>query len=71
MTQNSHEPLITEETGNRIREMKAKRIREPRYNAKRAYALSGVMKCGVCGAYIPLTRLNMASPTRFELVLPA
>ena len=24
----------------------------------------------VSGVYIPLTRLNMASPTRFELVLP-
>ena len=24
----------------------------------------------VSGAYIPLTRLKMASPTRFELVLP-
>jgi site-specific DNA recombinase len=47
--ENTHEPLITEEVGNRVREMKAKRIREPRYNAKRSYGLSGVLKCGLCG----------------------
>jgi hypothetical protein len=45
----THEALITEEVGNRIREMKAKRIREPRFNAKRIYGLSGVLKCGICG----------------------
>jgi site-specific DNA recombinase len=49
VAENTHEPLITDEVGSRIREMKAKRIRESRYNAKRTYALSGVMKCGLCG----------------------
>jgi site-specific DNA recombinase len=49
ITKNTHEPLITDEIGNRIREMKAKRIRDSRYNAKRIYAVSGIMKCAVCG----------------------
>ena len=49
VAENTHEPLITEEVGISVREMKARRIREPRYNAKRTYALSGIMKCGLCG----------------------
>ncbi|NQT68321.1 MAG: recombinase family protein, partial [Desulfobacteraceae bacterium] len=43
------EPLITEDIANIIREIKKKRIRETPNTAKSVYALSGTMKCGVCG----------------------
>ncbi len=49
IAENTHEPLITEDTANIIREMKKKRIREAPNTAKKVYALSGIMKCGVCG----------------------
>jgi aspartate/glutamate racemase len=29
--------------------MKTKRIRDSRFNAKRIYAVSGIMKCALCG----------------------
>ncbi|MFP4573653.1 MAG: recombinase family protein [Desulfobacterales bacterium] len=47
--ENTHEPIISEETANIIREMKAKGIREPSGKAKHVYALSGIMKCSECG----------------------
>ena len=50
ITENTHKPLITEEIGSRIREMREKRIRETPINAKRIYAVSGIMKCGLCGS---------------------
>ncbi len=45
----THTPLITDDIANIIREMKNKRIRETPNTAKSVYALSGTMKCGVCG----------------------
>ncbi len=49
ITKNTHEPLITEDIANIIKEMKKKRIRETPNTAKNVYALSGIMKCGICG----------------------
>ena len=49
VTENTHEPLITEEIAAKIREVKAKGIRDTPYQAKRVYALSGTMKCAQCG----------------------
>ncbi|RJR51801.1 MAG: hypothetical protein C4576_03335 [Desulfobacteraceae bacterium] len=47
--ENTHEALITEEVASRVREIKARGIREHRFNAKRIYGLSGVLKCAICG----------------------
>ena len=44
-----HEPLITEDIANIIREMKKKPIRETPITQKSVYALSGTMKCSECG----------------------
>ena len=49
VTLNTHEPLITEQIAAKIREIKAKGIRDAPYQAKRVYALSGTMKCAQCG----------------------
>ena len=49
ITENTHEPLITQDIANIIKEMKKKRMREAPSNTKNVYALSGTMKCGVCG----------------------
>lgn len=46
----THQPLISEETADRIRSMKKRKLRETPRRAKRVYALSGVMKCSICGA---------------------
>ena len=48
-TENTHEPIISEETANIIREMKSSRVRDSNGKAKRAYPLSGIMKCSRCG----------------------
>ena len=49
ITEKTHEPLITEDIANIIREMKKKRIREAPITQKSVYALSGAMKCSECG----------------------
>ena len=46
--ENTHEPLITEEIAEKIREMKKRGIRETPYN-KNVYALTGLLKCTECG----------------------
>jgi hypothetical protein len=46
--QTTHEPLITEEIADAIRQIKDRGLRDAPYN-KRIYPLSGTMKCGVCG----------------------
>jgi site-specific DNA recombinase len=50
ITKNTHEAIITEEIGRVIREIKQKRIRETPASAKRTYAVSGIMKCALCGS---------------------
>ena len=47
--ENTHEPLISQDVADKIREMKKKRLRETPFGAKRIYALSGLMKCALCG----------------------
>ena len=47
--ENTHEPLITEETARIIREIREKGLRDAPRTAKRVYALSGTMKCALCG----------------------
>ena len=49
ITENTHEPLITEDIANIIMEMKKKRIREAPLTQKKSYALTGTMKCSECG----------------------
>ena len=44
----THDPLITEDIAVAIRQIKEKGIRDAPFN-KRPYALSGLVKCGVCG----------------------
>ena len=46
--ENTHEPLISEEIAEKIREMKTRGIRETPYN-KKVYTLTGVLKCAECG----------------------
>ena len=48
--ENTHEPLVSEETAKIIRSLKEKGIREPSDRAKKCYALSGVLKCTECGS---------------------
>ena len=45
---NTHEPLITPEVADKIREIKQRGLRE-HSNTKRIYSLSGILKCGTCG----------------------
>ncbi len=47
---NTHEPLITPERADKIRQMKKRKVRETPSRAKRIYALSGLMACGECGS---------------------
>ncbi len=47
--EDTHEPLITPDIADRIRQMKERGIRETPLRAKRIYALSGLMKCPLCG----------------------
>ena len=49
ITKNTHPPLITEEVGEAIEALKKKGIRASRYNKKRVYLLSGLLKCADCG----------------------
>ncbi|RZB31313.1 MAG: hypothetical protein SRB2_04838 [Desulfobacteraceae bacterium Eth-SRB2] len=49
ITENTHEPLITEDIAYIIKEIKKKRIWEAPITQKRVYALSGTMKCSECG----------------------
>ena len=46
--QNTHDPLITEEIADAIRQIKERGLRDTPYD-KRIYPLSGTLKCGVCG----------------------
>ena len=46
--ENAHEALIDEATAERVREIKKRGLREVPYH-KRVYALSGILKCEVCG----------------------
>ncbi len=45
----THEPLISLETAEMIEEQKKKRLRATPARARQVYALSGVMKCALCG----------------------
>ena len=47
-TENTHEPLITPEIADRIREIKQRGLRDTPYKRK-VYPLSGLMKCNLCG----------------------
>jgi site-specific DNA recombinase len=49
ITENTHEPLITPEMGDIIRQIKKSGLRDAPSN-KRVYALSGVLKCDICGS---------------------
>ena len=49
ISENTHEPLITEETARIIREIREKGLRDAPHTAKKVYALSGTMKCALCG----------------------
>ena len=49
ITENTHEPLITPEIADKIRQMKEKGLRDAPSTAKRVYSLSGLMKCSECG----------------------
>lgn len=44
LTENTHQPLISENVANSIRRLKEKRRRETPINAKRIYPLSGCLK---------------------------
>ena len=46
---NTHKPLISKETAGIIQELREKGLRDAPRSAKRIYALSGAMKCSVCG----------------------
>jgi site-specific DNA recombinase len=46
--EHTHTPLISEETANRIKKLKENGLRDAPYN-KKHYALSGIIKCGLCG----------------------
>ncbi len=47
ITENTHEPIVTDEIAEVIKDNKNKGLRDSIYN-KRAYPLTGVLKCGVC-----------------------
>jgi hypothetical protein len=49
ITENTHEPLITPEMGAVIQKIKESGLRDAPSN-KRDYALSGVLKCDICGS---------------------
>lgn len=49
ITENTHEPLITAETGAIIRQIKERGIRDAPIN-RQFYALSGILKCDICGS---------------------
>ena len=49
INENTHEPLITEEVASIIRKMKESGLRDAPMN-RRVYALSGVLKCDLCGS---------------------
>ncbi len=48
-TENTHEPLITIEIGAAIQHIKKRGLRDMPTN-KRVYALSGILKCDLCGS---------------------
>lgn len=48
--ENTHPPLVTEEVGAAIKALNLKGKRAMRYNKKRTYLLSGLLKCSDCGA---------------------
>ena len=49
INENTHEPLITQEIADKIRGIKEKGLRDAPSTAKNVYAMSGIMKCGICG----------------------
>ncbi|MFT5727807.1 MAG: site-specific DNA recombinase [Desulforhopalus sp.] len=49
MYENSHPALVSEEVGQAISELKKKGKQANRFNQKRTYVLSGLLKCGDCG----------------------
>ena len=56
ITENTHDPLVSEEVAKVIREQKAKRMREPNKRAKKCYTLSGTLKCSECGTNFTATQ---------------
>jgi DNA invertase Pin-like site-specific DNA recombinase len=49
ITENTHQPLITTEIGDVIRQQKESGLRDAPSN-KQIYALSGILKCDICGS---------------------
>ncbi len=49
VTENTHDPLISEAVANQLIRLKEKKIRATPVSAQRIYPLAGILKCGVCG----------------------
>jgi site-specific DNA recombinase len=49
ITQNTHEPLVTDQIADIIKENKEKKLRDSPYN-KTTYPLTGILKCSVCNS---------------------
>ncbi len=49
ITENTHEPLVSDKVASIIKENKKKGLRDSPYN-KKTYPLTGILKCGVCGS---------------------
>jgi DNA invertase Pin-like site-specific DNA recombinase len=53
---NAHQPIISEEVFNKVRKIREKRGKAQRNALRHTFPLSGIVKCGVCGATLTFNR---------------